>query len=835
MASPIWNTPQGTIGAFVSNSAVSLQLSASPVAPSTFISYQLIVGKLPTGLSLDSTGLISGTTPSVSSTETTSFVVRATDENGNVRDRTFSITITGIDTPTFVTPAGELFRFPDSTWVEYKVEYTSPDPNATVGIIQGQLPPGLEINETGLIRGYAQPPVVNFNLGPIENAVITISDNLLIGYSTSGYRTGRPIVFSGSLFGGVVAEKTYYVKDVINSTTFTISETVDGPIVELEDSSGYMIANLSAVTLGQPTVQSYTFSLLLLTEGADNIVRTFSITIVNQNAPVAIGGLGKPFNTRVPTILNTRPKTYNIESDPLNFRYYLLPDDSGKTYTFTQEAELQQTISDNQFSFKVLGVDFDNNELEYQFFDLPLGLQGDTVTGWITGNPVISPNTINRYVFSARAYKKNNPLISTPAVTFALVVRNNLTSDITWNTDSNLGTVINGTTSTLEIRATSPVTLRYFLTQGSLPPNLTLTETGDIVGIVSFQPSEELSEPNSLKTYTFTVRAYSPEYSIISSEKTFTVNVRQLFPFPTDTVYATCTPDIETRRLISSLLEDSSLIPTEFLYRPTDPNFGKSTKVVYAHLYGVLASGFEQYIDAVNRNHYRKRITLGELKTAVARNQETNEIIYEVVYSRVIDDLVNTNNVSVNKTINWPRDIEIADTDFITSSIDILTSFSEYQGQDLFTSLTPTNIDTVYPNSLENMRVQVKDMLGAVNNTNLLPLWMITQQEDGSTLGYIPAWVICYTKPGFSEIVRNNIMTRWKDEIGRIKKLNQVDFVIDRFSVGKLNSFNYDNNLVPAAWTSLPGGSPVPEARDRDDFYVIFPQTTILPTTGETN
>jgi hypothetical protein len=43
---------------------------------------------------------------------------------------------------------------------------------------------------------------------------------------------------------------------------------------------------------------------------------------------------------------------------------------------------------------------------------------------------------------------------------------------------------------------------------------------------------------------------------------------------------------------------------------------------------------------SVTRNHYWRNITLGELKTAVARDNNNN-IIYEVVYSEVIDNLIN--------------------------------------------------------------------------------------------------------------------------------------------------------------------------------------------------
>jgi len=106
---------------------------------------------------------------------------------------------------------------------------------------------------------------------------------------------------------------------------------------------------------------------------------------------------------------------------------------------------------------------------------------------------------------------------------------------------------------------------------------------------------------------------------------------------------------------------------------------------------------------------------------------------------------------------------------------------------------------------------------------------MTSQQANGSTLGYTPAWVICYTKPGFSEIVKNNINNNWKNPIGQIQRLNQINFKIDRFTVNKSNTYNYDNNLSPPAWTSLPSATPVPSPLDSKDFYVLFPRPTILP------
>jgi hypothetical protein len=121
------------------------------------------------------------------------------------------------------------------------------------------------------------------------------------------------------------------------------------------------------------------------------------------------------------------------------------------------------------------------------------------------------------------------------------------------------------------------------------------------------------------------------------------------------------------------------------------------------------------------------------------------------------------------------------------------------------------------------MRNRVADVLGQVLNSTLLPLWMTSQQINGSTLGYTQAWVICYTKPGYAETVKTNIETNWP------YTLNQINFNIDRFTVDKSTTYNWENNLNPPAWASLPSATPVPDPLDSQNFYVLFPRQTILP------
>jgi hypothetical protein len=121
------------------------------------------------------------------------------------------------------------------------------------------------------------------------------------------------------------------------------------------------------------------------------------------------------------------------------------------------------------------------------------------------------------------------------------------------------------------------------------------------------------------------------------------------------------------------------------------------------------------------------------------------------------------------------------------------------------------------------MRNRVGQVVGQEFDSRLLPLWMTSQQANGGTLGYTQVWVICYTKPGFANTIKNNINTNWP------YTLNQINFRIDRFSVDKSETYNYNKKLNPPTWTGLPSATPVPDPIDSKDFYVLFPRQTILP------
>ena len=163
------------------------------------------------------------------------------------------------------------------------------------------------------------------------------------------------------------------------------------------------------------------------------------------------------------------------------------------------------------------------------------------------------------------------------------------------------------------------------------------------------------------------------------------------------------------------------------------------------------------------------------------------------------------------------------------SGLPLLTETSQ---PGYYTSLTPGYARNLFPNSLPNMRDRTGTNLGQEFDFRLLPEWMTSQQANGSTLGYTPAWVIAYCKPGTSATIKNNIETLWLDPLGRPYTLNTINFQLDRITVDKSVTFDYDNNVSPPAWTGLPSASPEPNPIDSKDFHVLFPRRTILPDEG---
>lgn len=646
---PVWQT-LSDIGKYTSGSVLNYTLKTNQVTTFTILN-----GGLPRGLSLSASGILSGTIGNTITAYTSVFTVRATNALSEISDRTFYIAVTPSSSIGFQN-SGLIITTKDSTWVNYQLPINNPVNEAyEVWLLSGNLPSGLYVTKSGMIKGYPSIP--------------------------------------------------------INQLTNTPETTVS------------------------------TFSLAIDTNtGRD--VKQFSIRV-----DVAM--------SRPPVILNTTPPLDYISSE---FAPYYNNGDFGLIK------------SGDDIALKIIGKDFNGSILKYAFTNLPAGLIGDVNTGWVRGIINANTTTYSRYKFTAYTYKADQPTVRSADQEFSFVLSKNMNGNITWSSPTL--SAYTGEQIAFKISATASTNLTYSIVSGALPSNLQFKSNGEIVGQIALQLNPPMPK-NTTKEFVFTVLASSTIYPEIQSTKTFTFKVTQSYSTAYDIVYFKNTPSIADRQLVDSLLADTTLIPDNLLFRPTDKNFGKSKTMRVNFLYGINSVSFDKYYAAVNLNHYPKSLTFGAVKTAKATDDAGNTI-YEVVYVELVDDIA-----PVNKVVNG-----------------------------------------YYPNSLHNMQQQIINTIGQNQTQYLLPRWMSSQQSDGSVLGPIPAWVICHTIPGGAATIKQNIDTVWKEN------LKLINFKIDRYYIDKAASFNWNSASTTPYWTSLPAGYPIPVSDERD-FYVLFPFSNI--------
>ena len=209
-ASPVWQTPSGSLGTF--NELVSITLSALSTTDSdSTITYALASGSsLPSGVTLNSTtGVISGTLPDISLQTTYTFTVNATD-GVNTIPRSFSI-LANEPLPAWSTASGTIATIYDTGRTNYSVSATASDnqyANLTYSLVSGTLPPSMTLNtSTGAISGTTSAVQTDTTY----SFVLGVSDGI----------TGNPVVARS--FNIIV--KAPFTQTLSGSGTFTALST----------------------------------------------------------------------------------------------------------------------------------------------------------------------------------------------------------------------------------------------------------------------------------------------------------------------------------------------------------------------------------------------------------------------------------------------------------------------------------------------------------------------------------------------------------------------------------------------------------------------------------
>jgi FlaG/FlaF family flagellin (archaellin) len=458
MTAPTWITSAG----FLFTATELISTSVAILSTGSNISYKLLNGELPEGLSIStSSGIISGAPLPVINITNKKFVIRISNDSG-VKDRTFNIDVIGSDKPewknitlttgsvsTIVTSTSEGYIYFDDEikpyvfnrqYINYQFEAVpkeAPDSTKIKYFIQnndGILPPNLTLSETGNLNGIIDC-FTDSDLNTSSNITTTV-------YIPKTYQ------FYVSASDDIAVEKRLFKILVVDSELLRYDD--------LTTSTGINILDISFNTQEKNYLQKPQF--------------------INGN------DLG-----------TVRAENYNI-----------LP------VTVYDPSPFIGTIT---YSL-VTGTSILNN--------IPNDLTFDTQNGIIYGYIPYQPAYTKNYNITVKATKSDfdTGVSVTASNTFTLAVKGMVESSIKWvTTNTFLGTLTTGELSHISVEATqinSDYDIKYLQSSGSLPNGITLLSDGSISG----KPSS-----NTSGTYTFNVIA-KDIYELSAIEKTFSLDVK---------------------------------------------------------------------------------------------------------------------------------------------------------------------------------------------------------------------------------------------------------------------------------------------------------------------
>ena len=867
-AQPQWITPSGSLG--VIPEGLFYQISVEATAEDDDVYFQLIAGSLPSGIQITSNGTIEGTPKNVLSVQgvptnvnrdvTSQFAIRAYTRrtvNGNLvvnrlADRTFTLTVTGQNVPEFLTPAGNIGTYSDGTEISTQIQFTDNDfdDSVTVSLLSGQLPPGVILTKTGLITGIIEPLV-----GPPGTALpgydSTPKDLYPNDFTTRSY--SKNYQFTVEISDGKDSNiRTFeiYVYSKDSETADTTDFTADNTFITADSTPNRVPVLLNPPgSLGRirsDNYYSYKFDAIDFDGDAIGYELTVGQGIGYDETLFDEPGIGFDRGTF------GLPPGLQVDVDT-GWLYGYIPD---------------LGLTENEYRFAIRVFKQNNPDIISGFYYFTITIVGnvDTAVTWLTEPDL---GTINNGAISLFQVEAVNTLGGrileyriAPGSTsrlpqgLTLMPSGHIVGRVSFNTfalDGGSTTFDNSTTTfdlecKFTVNAFAPQTEELGFGVESIEieyggygytgqPTITISAPPDTAGAVQATAGVativggvitaiQLGNPGrgytTAPTITITggggVEATAKAIMVqnqltnsVSVNREFTITINRAFNEPYENLYIKAMPPRADRLLIDQLLQNQNILPDQSLYRADDPNFGRSSDVSYVHAYGLTSATMDDYAVALQQNHYWKNLTLGEIKTAQALDS-SGRVIYEVIYSEIVDNLVNSSGESVGQSVTLPYPVQLEDS---------------------------TEITTVYPNSLINMRNRVIDTVGQISPA--LPLWMTSKQQNGRVLGFVPAWVIAYVKPGLGGKTKYNIQQNLDTT------LNLVDFKVDRYEIDRSQTHNWDaetQSWIPSppesttfdnATTTFDGGSmtfnaPADRWTDTDEYdkYLLFPKTNIL-------
>jgi hypothetical protein len=788
--------------------------------PPDGVTYELIAGSLPPGIRLSGAKII-GTPFEVPRPTTFTFCIRATSIDG-IADRTFDLTIEGADLPSFQTAAGDLPLGPnnayyvlDSSFVDFQLDSVDFDTAAGqrlhffIANDDGDLPPGLTLNGDGRITGLVEPATIikksdgdgSYDSGPYDAVVYDFGSRPSDGYDSYVY------------------DIVTYDYNIPTNTPTRVNRNYEF-IVSLSDGD---------------TVRQRKFKIFVVADDyfrADNVLLPASAGIFKADGTF----LRNPIWKTDAYIGQYRANNYLT----LMLDIYSTIDTGLVSYgieaTNFYDADLSYQIDDKVLFNDKTYICIKNNSLSVDTPDLdsehwiqskvPSGLSFDISTGELFGVVPYQPAVTKQYVFNVLATRYSNTLeTSYSSRTFTIDLIGEIDSTIYWLTDSNLGDLAANYTSNLKVEASTSVVgaiLVYSIESGILPPGLTLSTDGEIIGKVNqYSSIDKLGLTRFYdqsgveiiyttfdqdtttvdRSYAFTIKA-KDQYNYSAITKEFHVTITT----PNNKLYSNLTVrpfmPLAQRTVFKSFITNNIVFTAGSIYRPNDPEFGIQTQLKMLAYAGIETREAAVYVSAIGLNHKKKQFKFGEVKKAVAKKPGTNTVLYEVVYIEMFDPLepngLRLNNKLIDKSKDQNKITIDATNDFWSLNLDTLEEDNFFSGRRPIPSISidQTNIQVsdpntraIFPSSISNWQDRIKnwtddDGVGLSTERNYLPLWMRSiQPESKQELGFILAIPICFCLPGKSTDILVNIKNYIKTTGF---SFNKLDYTVDRYIIDSI-------------------------------------------------
>lgn len=807
-----WNTPAGSLGTLKELEYNEIAINAIDSNSET-VSYIRLSGELPSGMYITGAGVIKGVPTITLDTDARSvsytFTVRAATPVGDVADRTYSIVISNQSTLTIIPSDLYLSVFDDGKLLSYQFNATNENPNANLvwSVVSGQLPRDLRtgdpinLSSSGLLSGRIDRLIDTSGV----TAGYDVESDDAYPYDFSNVSRNKRYTFQIQVTDGFSVAKSYVSINVVSKAHYTADNTITviNDTALTVDADNHYVPIITTDPSVIPTLQAgnkFTFKFDAI-DPEDSVIYWSAVDLPNGFTLSSVTGY---LSLTVPSQVEEE-KTYTFTvyaykrdnptyiSTPLVVNITTVRD-INNYITWTSPSELGTIVNGKVSELSVSAISNLGQGITFTKTDgqLPEGLSLEP-NGTITGR-----------------------------TSFQYFSLDGDTCNI--NVEDTSGIVTGMTVEGVGVASGSIVTAVIDDHEVSVSPAIFSTEGTELTFANLITSTEHITSTTSLSTttsidggtttfdckFTFTAEAITDD-STISSTRDFTITIDNYNRAPYENLYLKALPTIGQRQLFNGIMSNADIFPPSLIYRSTDPWFGTASDIKMLFLPGLTASSLSEYANAVQYNHYNKRINFSSVKTARAVDQNFNTK-YEVVYLEVYDNAMG-------------------------AALSQEPAISQYYlyGNDSF--------HTLYPNSFGNMSFRLGSGIGFTNR-GALPDWMTSPQEDGTVLGLTRAVVLAYTVPGASKLIAYRLKNSGIN-------FNSIDFVSDRYELDQTLSQYYDtatNSFIGSTyvrthvthdsyWASITGTVdeyiPGPQTShtvlgdEEVDKYIKFPQTGV--------